>query len=216
MPGCLAQQAATYESHRSQTLTNTDVLKMVEAKLSDDQIITKIKTLPSDFDMSIDAILKLKAAGTSDAVIHAMADASRTAKPVVASKVSADSSGQVKIELKTPVRLMVDEPLSSKTAKAGQTFRLVAAQDVLVNGKVVVAKGAQATGRIISAQKWTLGHQQGNLEVTVDSVRAVDGHSIPLDGHLAVTGSGVFGKVAKIAKGEYIDAVVANETEVKM
>ena len=211
-----AQQPTPAPSTKAEALTNADVLKMVEAKLSDDLIITKIKTSASDFDMSIDAILKLKAAGASDAVIHAMAEASPAAKPVVANKVTADSSGLVKIELKTPVRLMVDESLSSKTAKSGQTFRLVAAEDVLVNGKVVVVKGAQATGRITSAQSWSLGHQQGNLEVTVDSVRAVDGHNIPLEGHLAVTGSGVFGKVAKIAKGESINAVVANETEVKM
>jgi len=205
-----AQQPAPESSTKVEALRNADILKMIEAKLSDDLIITKIKSSPSDFDTSIDAVLKLKAAGTSDAVIRAMAEVSQAARPVVANRVSADSSGLVKIEMKTPVRLLVDEPLSSKTAKSGQTFRLVAAEDLLVNGKVVVAKGAQATGRVTFAQGWSLGHQQGNLEVTVDTVQAVDGHNIPLEGHLAVGGSGAFGKVAKIAKGESINAVVAN------
>jgi hypothetical protein len=184
IPVGYAQQPTAAPSTKAAALTNADVLKMVETKVSDDLIISKIKSLPSDFDMSIDAVLKLKAAGASDAIIHAMAEASPPTKPVVANKGTAGSSGLVKIELKTPVRLMVDEPLSSKTAKSGQTFRLVAAEDVLVNGKVVVGKGAQATGRITFAQSWSLGHQQGMLEVTVDSVQAVDGHNIPLEGHL--------------------------------
>ncbi len=48
-------------------LTDADVVKMAEAKLGDDLIISKIKTSASDFDTSIDAILKLKDAGVSEA-----------------------------------------------------------------------------------------------------------------------------------------------------
>jgi len=48
---------------------------LAEAKLGDDLIISKIKTSASDFDTSIDAILKLKAAGLSEAIIRAMVEA---------------------------------------------------------------------------------------------------------------------------------------------
>src|SRR2546426_11393309 len=78
-----AQQPASALLAKPEALTNSDVLKMVEAKLADDLIISKIKTSTCNFDTSIDAILKLKAAGASDAVIHAMVDASPTAKVVV-------------------------------------------------------------------------------------------------------------------------------------
>jgi hypothetical protein len=85
----------------------------VEAKLGDEIIIGKIKSSPGNFDTSIDAILKLKAAGASDAVIHAMVDARPTAKAVVKeASLAGGAFGVVKVELKTPVRLMVDEPLS--------------------------------------------------------------------------------------------------------
>ena len=67
----------------SPALTNADVLKMVEAKLDDDIIIGKIKSSPENFDTSIDAILKLKGAGASDALIHAMVDAAARNKPAV-------------------------------------------------------------------------------------------------------------------------------------
>jgi hypothetical protein len=160
--------------------SNSDVLKMVEAKLADDLIVSKIKSSPGDFDTSIDGILKLKAAGASDAVIHAMVDASPTAKAVVKeASLTGSASGLIKVELRTPVRLMVDEPLSSKTSKSGQTFRLVAAEDVLVNGKTVVAKGSSGTGRITLVEKGNI-NVYGRVEVTVDSVRAVGGHNIPL------------------------------------
>ena len=212
------QQPAAAPLAKPEALTNSDVLKMVEAKLSDDLIVSKIKSSPGNFDTSIDAILKLKAAGASDAVIHAMVDASPTAKPVVKeTSFAGGASGLVKLELKTPVRLTVDEPLSSKTSKSGQAFRLVAAEDVLVNGKIVVAKGSSATGRITLVEKGNI-NVYGKVEVTVDSVRAVDGHNIPLEGSLAVSGIGKWGmgKDAKIEKGSFINTVVAKETEVKM
>jgi hypothetical protein len=214
----VSQQLTGSQGEDAQKMTNADVVKMVEAKLTDDLIIGKIKSSPSDFDTSIDAILKLKAAGASDAVIHAMVDASPTAKTVVKeASLTGGASGLVKVELKTPVPLMVDEPLSSKTSKSGQTFRLVAAEDVLVNGKVVVAKGSSATGRITLVEKGNI-NVEGRVEVTVDSVRAVDGHNIPLEGQLAVSGVGRWGmgKEAKIQKGASINTVVAKETEVKM
>src|SRR5438445_5112691 len=62
-------------------LSNADVIKMVEAKLSDDVIVSKIKSSPSHFDTSIDAILKLKAAGVSDALVRAMVESTGTAQP---------------------------------------------------------------------------------------------------------------------------------------
>src|SRR5258708_38603262 len=115
-----AQQQASKLSTRGEGMANADVLKMVEAKLGDDLVISKIKTSTCNFDTSIDAILKLKAAGASDAVIHAMVDASPTAKAVVKeASLTEGASGLVKGELKTPVRLIVDEPLSSKTSKSG-------------------------------------------------------------------------------------------------
>lgn len=75
--------AATSGSINSDVLTNADILKMVEAKLGDDIIIGKIKSSPGNFDTSIDAVLKLKAAGVSDAVIRAIVEASPPAKPAV-------------------------------------------------------------------------------------------------------------------------------------
>lgn len=65
-----AQQPAP--SAKAEALTNAEVLKMVEAKLTDDLIISKIRASACNFDTSTDTILKLKSQGVSDGVIQAM------------------------------------------------------------------------------------------------------------------------------------------------
>jgi len=60
-------------------LTNDDVIKMVQAKLPDGVIVAKIKSSPCKFDTSLDALIKLKQAGISDAVMQAMAEAGASA-----------------------------------------------------------------------------------------------------------------------------------------
>jgi hypothetical protein len=56
-------------------LTNDDVVKMVQAKLGDAVIVNKIKSSPSKFETNTDALIGLKGAGVSDAVLAAMAGA---------------------------------------------------------------------------------------------------------------------------------------------
>lgn len=53
-------------------LTNRDVIRMVQAKLSDDLIVTKIKTSKTRFDTSVDALIALREAGVSERLIEIM------------------------------------------------------------------------------------------------------------------------------------------------
>ena len=53
-------------------LTIDQIIQLVTAKLSDDIIITTIRNSGSTFDLNADALLKLRSAGVSDAVIRAM------------------------------------------------------------------------------------------------------------------------------------------------
>ena len=61
-------------------LTNSDVVKMAKVKLADGIIVSKIKSSACNFDTSVDALVKLKEAGVSDAVIQAMNDAQAAAQ----------------------------------------------------------------------------------------------------------------------------------------
>jgi hypothetical protein len=198
-------------ANAQEILTNDSILKMVKSGLGEDLIVTMVQSQPGKYSLTPDEMVKLKEAGVSEKILGAMA------KKAVGA--TAGSSGSVKIELKTPVRLNVDEAITSKTAKAGDTFKLVVAEDVTVNGHVVIAKGAPATGRITAIEQKSRTAHNGKLEVAVDSVKAVDGHNVAVDGRLAIGGGGVgfghFGKDAELEKGHVINAVVAAEIEIK-
>jgi len=59
----------------AQSLTNDDVAKMAAAQLPDSVIIAKIKSSKCEFDTSPDALISLKKAGLSDAVLQALTNA---------------------------------------------------------------------------------------------------------------------------------------------
>lgn len=75
---------ATQPQRPAQTqsvLTNRDVIRLAQAKVSEEVILTKIKSSPNKFDLSTDGIVQLKTAGVSDAVLKAMMDASSGSEP---------------------------------------------------------------------------------------------------------------------------------------
>ncbi len=53
-------------------MTNRDVIKLAQAKISDEIIIAKIRQSPTNFDLSTDGIVQLKTAGVSEAVLKVM------------------------------------------------------------------------------------------------------------------------------------------------
>ncbi len=62
-----------HQKKQQKALTNDDVIKLVKAELGDQVVIDKIKSSPSDkLDTSTDALIRLKKAGVSKAVIDAM------------------------------------------------------------------------------------------------------------------------------------------------
>jgi len=62
----------------------------------------------------------------------------------------AQASGTIPVGAKIPV--VIDQTVSSKTAKAGQTVTGTVAQDVTVGGKVLIPKGSAAKLTVSSVQ----------------------------------------------------------------
>jgi hypothetical protein len=205
--------ALTVLAGAQETLNNDSILKMVKAGLGEDLIVTMVQTQPGKYSVNPDELIRLKQAGVSEKILAAMATKGSGANPS-----APVPSGPVKIEPKTPIRLAVEEAVSSSSAKAGATLKVVAAEELVINGRVVIAKGAPAMGRIITVKKKGLASYDGQLEVAVNSVRAVDGQNVAVDGHLAFGGGAVrFGRTGRdvqLEKGHIITAVVAAETTV--
>ena len=53
-------------------LTNRDVIRLVQAKISEDLIVAKIRQSKTRFDTSVDALVALKAAGVTDSLLNEM------------------------------------------------------------------------------------------------------------------------------------------------
>jgi hypothetical protein len=66
---------AVAKAPEASRLTNKNVTDMVRAKLSDEIIIGKMRTSRCSFDTSPDALIQLKKAGASDAVVLALTNA---------------------------------------------------------------------------------------------------------------------------------------------
>ena len=64
-----------------ETLTNQSVVEMVKAGLSERVIIAKIRTSPTQFDTSTDALIALKKSGVSEKVIEAIMSPTASAAP---------------------------------------------------------------------------------------------------------------------------------------
>jgi hypothetical protein len=67
-----------------QGLTNTDIVKMQSAGLSESIILSTVNTQPAAYDTSTDGLLALKKAGVSDAVVAAMISRNAVMKSGVA------------------------------------------------------------------------------------------------------------------------------------
>jgi len=124
-----ADQQTQPTQDSSEVLTNSDVVKMVKAKLGDGIVISTIKSSACNFDTSVDGMVKLKTADVSDAVIQAMRNAT-CAEPQPA---SLDVSGHwtatsMNSKRNGPVSLEVDLDQRPDGSVTGRT---------LLNGTVI-------------------------------------------------------------------------------
>lgn len=80
----------------------------------------------------------------------------------------------------TPIRVITAQEVTSKDAKPNDPVNFTVDEDVLVNGQVVVRKGAQAVGSVINAEKSGYMGKSGKLAVQVESTKTVDGATLKL------------------------------------
>jgi hypothetical protein len=141
----------------------------------------------------------------------------------------------------TAVKLRLSENISSETSKTGDQVPFEVIDEVLVQGIVVIPKGAQALATVTDAQPKRRMGRGGKLDVNVDSVRLSDGEKAQLravkdgkgGGHVgAMTGAMVataivffpaaplflfmHGKSVDIAKGTEVTAFVQGDMHLVM
>lgn len=82
------------------------------------------------------------------------------------------ASRSIVVPADTVIAVVTDEALSSKTSTSGQRFQATVESPVEIDGKVIIAKGAHATGMVKDAKP--AGRFKGGsaLELTLISVEA--------------------------------------------
>jgi hypothetical protein len=132
---------------------------------------------------------------------------------------------EVILARQTPVRLKLGRELSSATAHVSEEINFEVAQDVVVGGITVIAKGALAVGTVTEAEpKKRLG-KAGKLNVQVSSVLSANNEKIALrsfgieqggDQKSALSVPLMRGKDVTLAKGTDITAYVDGDQHLKI
>jgi len=79
-----------------------------------------------------------------------------------------------------PVRVSLENPISSSNAKAGDVFAIRASEDVVAQGYVLVRKGAQGQEEIVAADGAGGNGHPGSLTLKYDWIYAADGLKVRL------------------------------------
>ncbi len=134
----------------------------------------------------------------------------------------------------TMVYAVLPEEVTSKKkdTNEGDIIRAQVWRDVLVDGEVVIAEGAEMLLRVSHVKKARILGRKGKLELEAISVRAVDGTELPLSGSYYSTGKGrkavtgtlavtvawpfafLKGQQARVPEGTVFGAYVVEESEV--
>lgn len=182
-------------------LTNADVVTMTKQGFDASLIVKAIQTSQTDFDVSAQALVDLKAAGVDQSVMEAMltaqsvkpaevADAAAEATPAATGVAAvpddtgvADATKRVcsaargcLIREGDTVNLKFANDLTSKTANIGDPVEFVLGDDLKVGDTVVVPKGAHALATVSQAKKAGMLGKPGDLAVQLQYLVAGDNH----------------------------------------
>ena len=195
-----AQEAAKIVQQSQEPVTamsNSDVLRMLEAGFTAETILAQIKSAQCNFTTTPAALQHLKEEGVPDAVILAIVMAPR---PIVATNHSSNASEQQKnfrVKIPNGLAVEVEAPfsVSSQDVRQGDAISFRVVNPVKVDGVVVIEPGSTATGRVVQASRGGHFGRAGRLAWTMESVTGVDGTRIPLQAAGRIVGDSKSAKV---------------------
>src|SRR6266852_947186 len=133
-------------------------------------------------------------------------------KPGEAAASGPSSPSEFALRNGTAIHLKLGKTISSATAHVGDVVDLQVAEEVMVNGLLVIPRGAAATALVTEAEpKKRLGHG-GKLAFSIDSVRLKDNEKAAVRSFQESTGANnAAGTILPLASGK--DVVFAQGTE---
>jgi hypothetical protein len=102
------------------------------------------------------------------------------ADPASATATLAARSGNFTLPAGSGVLVKIEEKITSKKAEKDQKIKASVAQDVVLDGAVLIRKGTPVVARVGDVDSASLGGSGGSIKIEIDSTTAVDGQSVPL------------------------------------
>jgi hypothetical protein len=162
----------------SEVLDNAKVISLINAGLGESILLSKIRSSKVMLDASERALVELKNAGASDAVIVALIERSAA----FGSMSNGPRDGYVELPSGTELKVITKEKLSGKKLSVGQRINLEVAENLVLAGKVVVFRGVLVTATVSDARKPGMMGRSGRLSFVFESTTGVDGQTIKLRG----------------------------------
>lgn len=85
----------------------------------------------------------------------------------------------VTIPKDTLIKIRLVTPLSSQTSQVGEVVKYQAAEDVIYNGKLIIAAGALGEGHVVEVKQARNFGRNGQLNVDLQNIQTFDGTVIP-------------------------------------
>ncbi len=164
-------------------LHNSDVLRMHAQGLRPGMIISKIASSNCNFDIFPPVMRELSMRGIPETVLDAMkvAPYGPPAIVTVEEPVSATlETVPVQIRSGTVVTIAPANHVSSADVANGNSLAFIVTRRVLVNGVLVIERGAVAQARIIKSSTAGAWGRAGTFDFKTEYVVAVDGARIPI------------------------------------
>lgn len=133
------------------------------------------------------------------------------------------SAGDMTLPDGTELTVVTTEEISSKTAVEGDSLNFKVDEDVKVNGKTVIARGALVKGEVSNSKKSGRMGKGGQLSIRILSTESIDGQKVKLRASKGKEGDDktgttvalvvLFGPLGFLKKGK--DAKIKEGTRIK-
>lgn len=101
---------------------------------------------------------------------------------------SSDSGKNPAVARDTLIKIKSVDKISTKANKQGDKVHFTVADDLISGNKTIIQKNSDVIGTITKLNKAGAWDHDGSIAVTFSEIVAKDGHSIPVEGTLKVSG----------------------------
>ncbi len=182
-----ADKPSSFAPTAGTPMTNDQVIAMVKSGLNAGLIVSQIRSSKTNFHLGNDELIRLAKSNVPGEVIEAM----RNPRPSAGAAVGA-ADPVAPEPVTTPPQVLhailkegheIPLVLTSEilfSAEDGSKLEFTVPEAVTAEDHVVIAKGATAVGTLIDTEKRKLFGRGGKVTVKLESVKAVDGQTLPL------------------------------------